>query len=411
MRVTVAQIGARRHYAVACGLQSQDALDVLITDACARCPPWSWLARLPATLHQGGLPAILSRTPHGIPDEKLRSKPAFFFRYRLGRRNHRSSPWPSDQWAAQNADFCQTIGADDLQQADTVYAYNGAALELFETAKRLGLRRLLDQTAASWRFNTELLRREQQQWPDWERFPGDLDHNGKMIEREEREWELADRIICGSQFVVDTIHASGGPVEKCRVVPYPTPAAPALAGGTSRPSTGRFHILFAGTLQLRKGIQYLCKAASQLPDDQYEVRVIGPNNLSSRGTASVQRGLDWRGRVPRSAVWQHYLWADAFILPTLSEGSANVCHEALSMGVPVITTPASGIADESALVRQLPAANDAAIVEALERLRAEPPPREPVVAPQRSVADYGRDLVGAIVDKPIDTTSADRVNV
>jgi len=37
-----------------------------------------------------------------------------------------------------------------------------------------------------------------------------------------------------------------------------------------------------------------------------------------------------------------YAWADVFLLPTLCEGSATVCYEALAAGLPVITTPNAG---------------------------------------------------------------------
>jgi glycosyltransferase involved in cell wall biosynthesis len=41
-------------------------------------------------------------------------------------------------------------------------------------------------------------------------------------------------------------------------------------------------------------------------------------------------------------VAQHYAWADVFLLPSISEGSAGVCYEALAAGLPVITTPNAG---------------------------------------------------------------------
>jgi len=39
---------------------------------------------------------------------------------------------------------------------------------------------------------------------------------------------------------------------------------------------------------------------------------------------------------------RHYSWADVFLLPSLCEGSATVCYEALAAGLPVITTPNAG---------------------------------------------------------------------
>lgn len=43
-----------------------------------------------------------------------------------------------------------------------------------------------------------------------------------MVAREEAEWELADRIIYGSEFVVNAMADIGGPITKCVVVDYPT---------------------------------------------------------------------------------------------------------------------------------------------------------------------------------------------
>jgi glycosyltransferase involved in cell wall biosynthesis len=52
--------------------------------------------------------------------------------------------------------------------------------------------------------------------------------------------------------------------------------------------------------------------------------------------------LSLLGEVPRAEIHRQFAWADVFLLPSICEGSATVCYEALSHGLPVITTENSG---------------------------------------------------------------------
>ena len=73
--------------------------------------------------------------------------------------------------------------------------------------------------------------------------------------------------------------------------------------------------------------------------------------------------------MPRLQMAEQYAWADVFLLPSISEGSASVCYEALADGLPVITTPNAG-----SVVRDgvdgfiVPIRNAEAIVQKLELL-------------------------------------------
>ena len=64
---------------------------------------------------------------------------------------------------------------------------------------------------------------------------------------------------------------------------------------------------------------------------------------------------------------------DVFLLPSVSEGSAGVCYEALAAGLPVITTPNAG-----SVVRDgidgfiVPIRSPEAIIEKLDRLASDP---------------------------------------
>jgi glycosyltransferase involved in cell wall biosynthesis len=75
------------------------------------------------------------------------------------------------------------------------------------------------------------------------------------------------------------------------------------------------------------------------------------------------------GAVPRSEIHQQFAWADVFLLPSICEGSATVCYEALSYGLPVITTPNTGSVVRDGLDGfVVPIRNVESIIEKLERL-------------------------------------------
>jgi glycosyltransferase involved in cell wall biosynthesis len=241
------------------------------------------------------------------------------------------------------------VRARGFGSADTVYAFNGAALEIFAEAKKRGLRTILDQTAAPWCWNSAMLREERAKWPGWEAKPSEIDDSGTLTQREEAEWGLADAIVVGSEFARRAMLEMGAPAERTAVVPYPVPEG--FAVGPREPRPERFtherklRVLFVGTLQLRKGIQYLYEAARELREEPVEFRVVGPSALSRQAMKELHRYVTVVGALPRDEVSREYQRADLFVLPTLSEGSANVCHEALSVGLPVVTTPNAGLPD------------------------------------------------------------------
>jgi len=152
-------------------------------------------------------------------------------------------------------------------------------------------------------------------------------------------------------------------------------------------------VLFVGTLQLRKGIQYVWDTVRRLGKDHVECRAVGPSELTADAEGTVGSCIDWQGPVGRHDVWSHYAWADVFFLPTLSEGSANVCWEAAASGTPVVTTSAAGVVDAGATI--VPLESDAMAAELLMRAR-EPRHTSDFVARRRSLAEYGADLVGSL---------------
>ena len=342
MRILVAQIGARRHYAIPAILERAGLLERFYTDLCANLGLLSLAGRMvPTRLRPQGLKRLLGRRVDGVPNAKIRCLPSFALR-RVLRRTPAASPGDRLRgWVTANRQFCELVLRRGVDGADTLYGFNGAALELFQYAKSHEMQTILEQTSAPVEFEQRLLAEEREQWPDWENVGATANDWQPMADRERGEWDLADRIICGSEYVKHAIAEQGGPVERCRVVPYA--AADHFFAATPRSHPRQpLRVLFVGTVCLGKGVPYLMQAAQQLRSEDVHCRVVGPVNVSDQAVGQLAESLELAGPVPRSEMAGQYQWADVLVLPSISEGSANVCYEALAAGLPVITTPHAG---------------------------------------------------------------------
>jgi glycosyltransferase involved in cell wall biosynthesis len=222
-----------------------------------------------------------------------------------------------------------------------VYAFNSAALELMDRAHKNGSLCVLEQTIAPKRIERAILEEESIRWPGWEEGQGasrELDI--EFGDREAEEWSTSDLIVCGSEFVAQSISDAGGPRERCVVIPYGVD--PVSVEPVERSPRRELHVLFVGRIGLRKGAQYISECARALKSPTFQFRAAGPSDLSPKALSEFAAHVEVMGSVSAAEVANLYRWADVFILPTLCEGSATVCYEALAAGVPVITTPNAG---------------------------------------------------------------------
>lgn len=364
-RIAVAQIGARRHYAIPAMLEREGMLESLYTDVWCGAGPLPVISRVwPRNLRPKGLRKLLARVVPGVPREKIRWFPSLAVRRVLGRKVDAQNPYPG--WLRANREFCERVVRRGFGAADTVYVFNGAGLEILQQAKELGLRTVIEQTDAPVEVEESLLIEERDRWPQWEAEKLTRRDWLPMVERERQEWDLADVILCGSEYVRRGVREAGGPVDLCRVVPYGVNAG--TTGTVRAQRGGPLRALFVGTLCLRKGVPYLMEAAKAL-GQTVDVRVVGPSRLGDSALSRLGKAVQVYGSVPRSEIGSHYEWADVLVLPTISEGSANVCYEALAAGLPVVTTPNAGsVVRDGVEGYVIPIRNWEALAERLGRL-------------------------------------------
>jgi alpha-maltose-1-phosphate synthase len=299
-----------------------------------------------------------------------------------------------------------SIVASRLQQAkniDAVYAYEDGALASFRAAKKLGLRTIYELPIGYWKCYRELMEEEAALQPEWAMtLPGNRNSVAKL-QRKEEELALATHIVVASNFVRQTLLKAGTLNAHISLAPYGAPA-PCAVKTRSFASDNTLRIIFVGMLSQRKGISYLLRAAEQL-GSKIKLTLIGRRVGKCSVLDEALRVHRWIPSLNNSELLQEIGRHDVMVFPSLFEGCALVLLEALSQGVPVITTPHSGASDflsdgEDGFI--VPIRDAGAIVEKLELLARD---RERLAAmsqaaickaTQRSWEQYRERLAGIV---------------
>jgi glycosyltransferase involved in cell wall biosynthesis len=170
------------------------------------------------------------------------------------------------------------------------------------------------------------------------------------MEREQKEYALADRIVVPSRFAASTFASEGVAVSKILVIPLA--ADPTKFGARADDRARRedriasgdpLRVLYVGNLSVQKGMWDLGTIACTLSKESFSFRAVGALDNSC---ADLKKGLeefiDFRPRVPEHELREHYMWADVFIYPTIQDGFSAVLPQARAAGLPVIATTNCG---------------------------------------------------------------------
>jgi len=371
MTVTVAQLGARMHYAVPRILHSAGYLERLYTDICATRDWPRWLRMLPRGLRQGGIARLLGRVPEGIPADRIFTFPTFGLQYALRLRKAHTGLDRNAAYLWAGARFDRLVVAAGFGAASTVYGFNTASEILFQDAARRRTRMILEQTIAPRVTEAKLLDGAADVADPWRETIRDASFD-EFASRERREWELADRILCPSEFVREAVVECGADRAKCLVVPYGVDTETFIRRerATREVASRERVVLFVGLFGLRKGAPYLLRAMSRLEALPLRCRIVGPTRLDLDFVRSqCPANVEFVGPIPRQCMAREYARADIFCLPSLCEGSATATYEALAAGLPVVTTPNSGsIVRDGVEGFVVPAGDAVSLAGALERL-------------------------------------------
>jgi glycosyltransferase involved in cell wall biosynthesis len=162
----------------------------------------------------------------------------------------------------------------------------------------------------------------------------------KDVARFDSEFQLADRILVGSTFVMATLLDKGVPREKIRVIPYGTDTNKFSPSGRPVTRSGPLKIVSVASVTPAKGTLDVVQAFSLLPRDVATLTLVGsaPNGLAWLGDAPYH----YLGRIPHADLPEVLSGADGFVLASWFEGLPLSVLEALAAGLPCVVTERGG---------------------------------------------------------------------
>ena len=299
-----------------------------------------WLNILPRKLHQQ-----YSRRAYDLPSEIINSRPIpeilrhlsdkFYPGYKSG-RNIRAN---IDRiYYDLDAHVAKVLGEETHpMEIKAVYGYEDGCRDSFSQAKLKNFLTFYELPIGYWRAGHEILFEEAELQPQWSMTIPALNEPERKLMRKDEELANADHIFVASSFTRETLKKAPKYHAEVEVISYgaPIPMSQAIRAGTEDKP---LRALFVGGLSQRKGISYLFEAVDSL-NGMVELTVIGRR---PEGCPILNRHLnrhEWIASLSHVDILEAMSRHDVLIFPSLFEGFGLVILEALSRGLPVITTP------------------------------------------------------------------------
>jgi glycosyltransferase involved in cell wall biosynthesis len=342
--VVVSHPGTQQVYETVAGLQSAGMLHRFLASAYAtgdepeRRAPWRWLpppqrAAALAGLRKRRHPAIDPALVHEMPWPFVVMRGVASGLSAAGLRRYAGVERLGDAWF----DRLAASWIEHEPGITQVHAFEGEALHTFEAARRRGLRTVLDAPAAH-EYNIALCDEEARAAgvAPFRRFGSPR--------RIAEERALADVVVSPSRFVTRCLREHGVGVSKIVEIPFGADVDLFTPPEHPRdPRTVPFTVLCVASINARKGTRYLLEAWSRLALPGSELVLVGtPDEFGARLLARHEGAFRHVPHVPWFDLPDVFRRADAFVLPSLAEGSALVTYMAMAAGLPVVVTEDAG---------------------------------------------------------------------
>lgn len=356
-----------------------------------------WTKRLHAGLKRRVVPGLSPRLVERFPSYDLLIRAENRAGRVSPRMRSRIATWRTGRFDRQCAQAMPRWAAEG---ARTALFFSDVGSEFAMAAARgHGLMVVLSMVTGHMDEELETLQRERTRQPDfYSLYLGDgaLDMNelARLHARRGRDLAQADLVLVPSEHIAEQVRCrSGVEPERIRVIPYAADVE-RFVPATRYATPERCRFLFAGGITQRKGLSDLLSAWNLVRRTGWTLTIAGEAPSRALEKIPDDPTIELVGRVAYGDMPRLMASHDAFVFPSLFEGSAVVCYEAMACGLPVITTPQAG-----SVVRDgrdgliVPAADPAALAAAMNRLGGDPKTRSAMSASARQRAmDHTWDI-------------------
>jgi glycosyltransferase involved in cell wall biosynthesis len=312
------------------GLQGRGLLGLFATTIAVHGDE-AWLKALPEKTR-----AEVLRRRYDLPAEKLFARPWLEIARLAGAKLELPVTSVDAVYMNHDANVAELI--DRRRDCTGVYAYEDGAMATFASAQRFGMGCFYELPIAYWQTSQRLLNEEAERWPRWKQtLPGASEPKFKL-DRKTAEIEMADVVICPSEFV--RLSAPAKERKKCVVAEFGSPARekpPVFRAPDKKP-----RILFAGSMTQRKGLADLFAAMKLVKSKEIELVVMGSPLAAMEFYRSEFADFIYEAPRPHAKVLELMESCDVLALPSIVEGRALVQQEAMSCGLPLIVTKNAG---------------------------------------------------------------------
>lgn len=224
----------------------------------------------------------------------------------------------------------------------TFYGHSSSSFFSGMKAKSLGKNFFCERSSCHIEFDIDGMKEE------YNKFNVVWDENYKeIVERENNEYEIADKIIVPSRFAKNTFLNKGIDNKKIVVNNYGTNFK-SLDKFIERDINQTLNLIFVGICSVEKGIFYLLEAIRGIKNKNIHLKLVGREDNQIKNQLKKYKNdekISFLGPKNHFEVKNLMSESDVLVMPSLKEGMSLTIGEAISCGCSIIATHNSGAGD------------------------------------------------------------------